>query len=66
MALIHGLAFLRWLRDSGIVPENTRRVVIEAGVDTPVTIYCEQFGSEALVSVEAPPIFEGAKVVVKG
>ena len=49
--LVHGKQFLAWLSDNGIVPERTRRVVIDAAVNAAVMVYTEQFGDERLIDV---------------
>jgi len=63
---IHGQQFLDWLRASGIIPESTRRVVIDAKVGEVVRMYCEQYGSDALISVEPPSELRGAMVTIVG
>lgn len=52
---------LKALVDAGIVPPETRRVVIDATVNEATYIYVEQFGTETLIDLIAPNI-EGAKV----
>ena len=63
---IHSKAFLEWLERFGLIPENTRRVVIEASVDSAVMIYAELFGTSPMVEVDPPPELRGARVVVNG
>lgn len=53
--IIHGKAFLSWLIKEGIVPAETRRVVIDASVDSAVVIYIEKYGTSAFISVKPPP-----------
>lgn len=43
-----GLGFLNKLFEAGIIPEKTRRVVIDARLDNVVTIYIEQLGDVRL------------------
>lgn len=59
-------SFLDWLRRSGIIPENTRRVVIDAKVNDVVMIYIEQYGTTALLDVDPPPEFFTAQVKIVG
>lgn len=54
MRPIHGKDFLAWLQRGGLVPENTRRVVIEASVDRSTVIYVETFASHSMIEVEIP------------
>lgn len=65
MPPIHGQQFLDWLKAADIIPARTSRVVIEASCRDVVRIYCEQFGTEEMISIEPPPELRGAKVVVK-
>lgn len=60
---ILGKLFLAWLHEQGIIPENTRRVVIDARHDSVVVIYTEQYGTDRLIKVEAPPELKTAIVV---
>lgn len=55
MAKIHGPAFLGWLESFGIVPKNTRRVVIDAAHDRAVMIYIEAYGTSEMIEAEPPP-----------
>jgi hypothetical protein len=65
MSKLHSQAFLDWLKGAGIIPERTRRVVIEATVNELVKIYIEQVGTDELISVEPPPELCGPQIVVK-
>jgi hypothetical protein len=50
---IHGRKFLEALAETGIisVDDHIRRVIIDASVDSAVTMYVERFGDERLLSV---------------
>jgi hypothetical protein len=61
IAMANGL--LKALVDAGIVPPETRRVVIDATVNDATIIYVEQFGTEALINLIAPNI-EGAQIIM--
>lgn len=64
MKTIPGKAFLDWLKREGIVPENTRRVVIDAEANSPIIIYVEMYGGDKLIEVEPPPELRvGVKIV---
>ncbi len=60
---LHGMDFIGHLTDLGIVPEDTRRVIIEASIHSLVIVYVEQLGTKDLIKIEAPCL-EGAKVVI--
>lgn len=64
MSIIHGRGFLGWLIDNGIVPKETRRVVIEASVEMATVIYVEQYGTEELIKVQVPESLKQAAVKV--
>lgn len=64
--VIHGRYFLQWLIDNQVVPERTRRVVIEADIGSAVRIYVETWGTESLISVTPPPELKGAQVLING
>ncbi len=51
--LIAGKKFLQALADAGIIrtEDHIRRVIIDAAVDTAVSIYVERYGDERLLSV---------------
>jgi len=57
-------AFLNWLRAEGIIPENCRRVVIDATAGSVVLVYAELFGSSALIAVKPPPELRVDVVIV--
>lgn len=61
---VHGKEFLDWLRTGGIIPENTRRVVIDASVNSATMIYVETFASRKMIEVDVPDEFRGARVQV--
>lgn len=64
MKTIPGQTFLDWLKREGIVPENTRRVVIDAEANNPIIIYVEMYGGDKLIEVEPPPELRvGVKIV---
>lgn len=52
MAVIHGNAFLDWLKRAGLVPERTQRVVIEADYRSVVTIHAVLLGDSAMLEVD--------------
>lgn len=60
--VVIGRDFLSWLAKAGIVPELTRRVVIEASVGDAVRIYAELYGSGEMLSVEPPDALRGAVI----
>lgn len=65
MATLHGRAFLDWLKAAGLVPERTRRVVIEASVDSVVLIHAELHGQAEMIMVN-PVTVLGTNVKVIG
>jgi len=62
--IVTGKEFLQKLLDLGIIPLNTRRVVIDAARDDLVMVYVEQLGTERLLSVT--PTLEGIKIQIVG
>lgn len=62
---IAGKEFLGWLRNAGIIPERTSRVVIDAGADGAVLMYITMYGDESLLSVKPPPAL-GVEIKVVG
>ena len=62
--MIAGKEFLDKLIDSGIIPLDTRRVVIDVAWDDLVMVYVEQLGTERLLSVT--PTLEGIKIQIVG
>lgn len=50
---VHGRKFLEAFAAAGIISagDHIRRVVIDASVDSAVTLYVERFGDERLLSV---------------
>lgn len=55
--------FLRYLHEQGIIPKYTRRVIIDASVDSAVHIYVEMFGSNKLLTLNLPADVLGAAEV---
>lgn len=49
--LIHGGQFGQMLIDAGILPANTKRVIIDAEVSKVVTVYYECFGDARLLKI---------------
>lgn len=64
MPLITGGSFLEHLCELGIIPRTSKRIVIEAAVDSAVTIYVEQYGDKRLLSVR-PDTLCGATIVLE-
>jgi len=62
--MIAGKEFLDKLIDSGVIPLETRRVVIDAPWDEVVTVYVTQVGTERLL--EVVPTLEGIKIQIVG
>ena len=62
--MIAGKEFLDKLIDSGVIPLETRRVVIDAPWDEVVTVYVTQVGTERLL--EVTPTLEGIKIQIMG
>jgi len=62
--IITGKEFLKKLDDLGIVPFDTRRVVIDAVWDDVVIVYVEQLGTERLLEVTTT--LEGIKIQIVG
>lgn len=62
MTPIYGKEFVEWLRLGGIIPENARRVVIDASVSEATKIYVESFASHAMIEVDIPAELRVAKV----
>lgn len=62
--VISGRAFLLWLIDNGVIPDRSRRVVIDASYDSIVAIYVETVGTEKLIKVEVPTELVGATKVI--
>lgn len=46
-----GLALLRKLVAAGVIPPQTRRVVIDATVDAPVVLHVECFGDDRILQL---------------
>lgn len=61
---ILGQVFIAWLERDGIIPDSTRRVVIDAEFGKVVTMYVEQFGSASLVDVHPPAELRTAVSIV--
>ena len=66
MGRIHGRHYLKYLQDNGIIPPYTRRVVIDASVDSAVTLYCETFGSDELLKLDPAPLADAGVRWVNG
>lgn len=63
---ITGRTFLQWLIDNGVVPDRTRRVVIDASYNSFVSIYIETFGTEKLIKVGVPSeLLTATKVILE-
>jgi len=62
--MIAGKEFLGKLIDSGVIPLETRRVVIDAPWDEVVKVYVTQVGTERLLEVTST--LEGIKIQVMG
>lgn len=52
--IIDGDAFLQWLSGAGIIPNTTRRVVIDACVGEALMLYIEQYGTKSFIDLEPP------------
>ena len=62
---ILGDQFIAWLEAGGIVPTNTRRVVVEASAGNIVMIHVEQYGTTEMLQFNPVKVF-GANVSVVG
>lgn len=51
---IMGREFLTMLKDAGMLPPETSRVVIDAKVDDVVRIYCQSYGRDDILKVIMP------------
>lgn len=51
------------LHAAGIIPKETRRVVIDATANEAILIYVEQYGTDVLVNL-IPPNVEGATIIM--
>jgi hypothetical protein len=60
---IIGKAYLDWLKGFGIIPEESRRVVIDIVADEAIIIYVEKYGTKKLLAVEPPPELFAATVI---
>ena len=62
---IMGREFLIMLKDAGMLPPETSRVVIDAKVEDVVRIYIESYGREDLLKVITPESLSNAlKIIV--
>lgn len=63
--IISGDQLAQALIKAGIIPENTRRVVIDITAGQAARLYVEEYGTEALLDL-IPPNIEGAEIIVNG
>jgi len=62
--MLSGNMFLEWLYEQGVIPEYTRRVVIDAGYRGAVTMYVEQFADIRLTANKIPQQILDAGIVL--
>jgi hypothetical protein len=55
---------LAWLQKAGVDTSLSRRVVIDIGIEPPVKIYIEKYGSKEMLIVEPPPELQAATIRV--
>lgn len=61
---IKGKHFIDWLIEQGVIPDYTRRVVIDADYRNVVLIYVEAIGTDNLIKIELPESLKGSTVKV--
>lgn len=66
MGIMHGRGFIDWLEKAGVIPNNTRSVIIEAGIDRVTTIHCNMLMDSKAISEVVPEELKAARVVVNG
>jgi hypothetical protein len=65
MAVVSGHGFLKHLFELGLIPAETRRVVIDAGMNSLPIMYIEKLGTEGLLQL-TPQHFEDVQIVLVG
>ena len=64
---ISGIDFGQRLSAAGLIPGNTRRVVIDVGVDCAVVIYYETYADEKTLDIVVEELMKHpGEIVVKG
>ena len=64
MAKATGNDMIKWISSMGLVPENTRRIVIDVPVNGAVIIYAELYGTTKMINIVPPAELEAAKVEI--
>lgn len=54
------------LMEAGVVPPNTRRLVIDISIDEPVKVYYDCYGDDKMFTAELAVALEKAEVIHAG
>jgi hypothetical protein len=63
---VHGGKYAEWLQqmiDLGLVPPETCRIIIDAGIDGPIRVFYECLADERMFNIELVDAMKGADVI---